>query len=103
MKNNKIDIELDMEDLLGLLPYKKGTLEYDLNFIIENSMDKYLEMQQEHENKKREFIEMFKECFDELCLFMEKDSLHRVPISCYTCIKGMDLSKQYGKPKKLGN
>ena len=46
------------------------------------------------------FIQLFKECFDELCLFMEKDSLHRVPISCYTCIKGMDLSKQYGKPKK---
>ena len=45
MKNNKIDIELDMEDLLGLLPYKKGTLEYDLNFIIENGMDKYLEVQ----------------------------------------------------------
>ena len=42
MKNNKIDIELDMEDLLGLLPYKKDTLEYDLNFIIENGGEKYL-------------------------------------------------------------
>ena len=100
MKNKKINIELDIEDLLGLKEPSKDSLEYDLNFIIENGMDKYLEIQQEHENKKREFIEMFKECFDELCLFMEKDSLHRVPISCYTCIKGMDLSKQYGKPKR---
>ena len=37
MKNNKINIELDMQDLLGLLPYKKDTLEYDLNFIILSS------------------------------------------------------------------
>ena len=36
---------------------------------------------------------------DELCIFMEKDPKQRVAISCFTCIKGMDLSKQYGKPK----
>jgi len=88
-------------DLLGLTD-KEITLELskDLNYVIENGIDNYLQKLQEHENKKQEFINMFKECFDELCLFMEKDSLHRVPISCYTCIKGMDLSKQYGKPKK---
>ena len=88
-------------DLLGLTD-KEITLELskDLNYVIENGIDNYLQKLQEHENKKQEFINMFKECFDELCLFMEKDSLHRVPISCYTCLKGMDLSKQYGKPKK---
>ena len=37
---------------------------------------------------------------DELCEYMEKDLKQRVAISCFTCIKGMDLSKQYGKPKK---
>ena len=88
----------DILDLLGLTN-KEITLELtkDLNYVIENGIDNYLQKLQEHENKKQEFIQMFKECFDELCLFMEKDSLHRVPISCYTCIKGMDLSKQYGK------
>ncbi|MDY5852878.1 MAG: hypothetical protein SPK28_01440 [Bacilli bacterium] len=100
MKNKKINIELDIEDLLGLKEPNKDSLEYDLNFIIENGIDKYIENQQKHEEEKRKFIELFKECFDELCVFMEKDSLHRVPISCYTCLKGMDLSKQYGRPKK---
>lgn len=100
MKNKKINIELDIEDLLGLKEPNKDSLEYDLNFIIENGIDKYIENNQKHEEEKRKFIELFKECFDELCLFMEKDSLHRVPISCYTCLKGMDLSKKYGKPKK---
>ena len=100
MKNKKINIELDIDELLNLKEPNKDSLEYDLNFIIENGIDKYIENQQKHEDEKRKFIELFKECFDELCLFMEKDSLHRVPISCYTCLKGMDLSKQYGKPKK---
>ena len=100
MKDKKINIDLDIQDLLGLTEPKKGTLEYDLNFIINNGMEEYIKQQEEHEQKKKEFIEMFKECFDELCLFMEKDPKQRVSISCFTCIKGMDLSKQYGKPKK---
>ena len=100
MKNNKVSIDLDVEDLLGLTEPKKGTLEYDLNFIINNGMVEYIKQQEEHENKKKEFMEMFKECYDDLCEFMEKDPKQRVAISCFTCIKGMDLSKQYGKPKK---
>lgn len=100
MKDKKISIDLDIEDLLGLKEPDKNTLEYDLNFIIENGIDEYIKQQQEHENKKREFIELFKECFDELCVFMEKDDKRRVPISCFTCIKGMDLRDQYGKPKR---
>ena len=42
MKNKKIDIELDIEDLLGLKEPKKSTLEYDLNFILENGIDEYI-------------------------------------------------------------
>ena len=100
MKNNKINIELDMEDLLGLLPYKKDTLEHDLNFIIENGGEKYLKSLQEHENKKREFIMLFKECYNDIVKIMEFDPHKRVPVNCYTCARGMDLSKQYGKPKR---
>ena len=100
MKNNKVSIDLDIEDLLGLTEPNKNSLEYDLNFIIENGIDEYIKQQQERENKKREFIELFKECFDELCVFMEKDDKRRVPISCFTCIKGMDLRDQYGKTKR---
>lgn len=100
MANKKVSIDLDIEDLLGLTEPNKNSLEYDLNFIIDNGIDEYIKQQQEHENKKREFIELFKECFDELCVFMEKDDKRRVPISCFTCIKGMDLRDQYGKPKR---
>ena len=100
MKNNKVSIDLDIEDLLGLKDTNKNTLDYDLNFIINNGMEEYIKQQEKHELKKKEFIDLFKECYDELCEFMEKDPEHKVPISCFTCIKGMDLSKQYGKPKK---
>lgn len=97
MKDKKISIDLDIEDLLGLTEHKKNSLEYDLNFILENGIDDYIKKQEEHENKKREFIELFEECFDELCIFMEKDDKRRVPISCFTCAKGMDLRDQHGK------
>lgn len=100
MKNNKINIELDIEDLLGLTEPKKGTLEYDLNFILDNGIEKYIEKEQKHEEEKRKFIELFKECYDELCIFMERDPRQRIAVNCYTCIRGMDLSKKYGKPKK---
>ena len=59
MKNKKINIELDLEDLLGLKEPSKNSLEYDLNFIIENGMEEYIKQQEEHEQKKKEFIEMF--------------------------------------------
>ena len=47
MKNNKVSIDLDIEDLLGLKEPKKGTLEYDLNFIIDNGIDEYIKQQEE--------------------------------------------------------
>ena len=100
MKNNKINITLEAEDLLGLQPYKKDTLEYDLNFIIDNGMSKYLEVQQKHENTKKEFVSLFKECYDDIVNVIRQDKQKRIPVECFTCIRGMDLSKQYGKPKK---
>lgn len=100
MNNNKIQVEIDITDILGLNEPKKNTLEYDLNYVMENGVDKYVNELNKHEEEKRWFLSLFKECYDELCLFMERDPKRRVPISCFTCIKGMDLSKQYGKPKK---
>ena len=100
MKDKKISIDLDIEDLLGLTEPKNHSLEYDLNFIINNGIENYNKMLEEHKNKKKEFIELFKECFDEICVYMEKDLQRRVSVNCFTCIKGMDLRDQYGKPKK---
>lgn len=81
------------------------TLENDIKGI----MDKYYDEHKEHEKKKREFIQMFvnvnlfcrfKECYSDIVNIMEFDPHKRVAVNCFTCIKGMDLSKQYGKPKK---
>ena len=91
----------DILDLLGLTDRKINlTLEDDLNYIIDNGMDVYLKKEQEYNDKKQEFINMFKDCYDDLCVFMEQDPKQRVAISCFTCQNGIDLRKQYGKPKK---
>ena len=97
MKNNKVSIDLDLEDLFGLKE-NTNTLEYDLNFIIDNCIDKYLEKQQEEKTKDKEFMELFKRNYNNIVKFIEMDG--RIAVNCDTCIKGMDLSKKYGKPKK---
>ena len=100
MKNNKISIDLNIEDLLGLKE-NNNTLEYDLNFILENGIDKYLQDLQTKEDKKKEFIELFRECYDDIVKIMEFDPKKRVAaINCFTCIRCMDLSKQYGEQRK---
>lgn len=66
MANKKVSIDLDIEELLGLSEPKKNTLEYDLNFILENGIEKYNQMQEEHEIKKKEFMDLFRECFSEI-------------------------------------
>lgn len=100
MTNKKVSIDLDIEDLLNLKEPNKNTLEYDLNFILDNGIDKYIEAQQQHEDERRKFMELFKECFDELCEYMEQDPKRRVSVNCFSCVKGMDLRDKYGKPKK---
>ncbi len=66
MKDKKISIDLDIEDLLGLTEPNKNSLEYDLNFIIDNGIENYNKMLEEHENKRKEFMQLFRECFDEI-------------------------------------
>ena len=99
MSNKKISIDLDIEDLLDLKEAKKGTLEYDLNFILNNGYDEFIKQQQEQQQRDKDFIEMFKRNYDEIVRFIEADPRQRIAVNCFTCIKGMDLSKQYGKPK----
>ena len=100
MKNNKISIDLDIEDLLGLKEPSKNSLEYDLNFIIENGIEDYIKQQEEENQKDREFVEMFKRNYDKIVKFISLEPKRRIAVDCFTCIKGMDLSKKYGKPKR---
>lgn len=100
MSNKKVSIDLDIEDLLDLKDAKKGTLEYDLNFIINNGYDEFIKQQEQEKQKDREFIELFKRNYDEIVKFISLDPKQQIAVNCFTCIKGMDLSKQYGKPKK---
>lgn len=98
MKNNKVNIELDIEELLGLTEPKKGTLEYDINFILDKGMDEFIKMQEDEKKKDKEFVELFKRNYNEIVKFIEIDG--RIAVNCFTCVKGMDLSRKYGKPKK---
>mgnify|MGYP001128796772 CR=1 FL=1 len=100
MKNKKINIELDLEDLLGLKETSKDSLEYDINFIVNNGMDEYLKQLEDEKRRDREFVELFKRNYDEIVKFISLDPKHQIAVDCFTCIKGMDLSKQYGKPKR---
>ena len=100
MSNKKVSIDLDIEDLLDLKDAKKGTLEYDLNFIINNGYDEFIKQQEQEKQKDREFIELFKRNYDEIVKFISLDPKQQIAVNCFTCIKGMDLSKQYGRPKK---
>ena len=97
MANKKVSIDLDIDDLLGLTEPKKNTLEYDLNFIIENGIEDYIKQQENEKQKDREFVEMFTRNYNEIIQFIEFDG--RIAVQCFTCIKGMDLRKKYGKPK----
>lgn len=90
----------EMADLLEWFGLSDKEINITLEDEILNTMDKYYNEQQEHEQKKREFIQLFKECYSDIVKFMELDPQKRIPVNCYTCIKGMDLTKQYGKPIK---
>ena len=100
MKNKKVNIELDLEDLLGLKEPSKDSLEYDLLFVIENGIDEYVKLRENERNKDREFVELFKRNYDEIVKFISLDPKQRIAVDCFTCLKGVDLTKQYGKPKR---
>ena len=100
MTKNKVSIDVDLEDLLGLKEPNKDSLEYDLNFIIENGMEEYLRLQEKEKQKDKEFVEIFKRNYDEIVKFISLDPKQRIAVDCFTCLKGVDLTKQYGKPKQ---
>ena len=97
MTNKKVSIDLDIEELLGLSEPKKNTLKYDLNFIIENGIEKYNQMQQEHENKKKEFMQLFRECFNEIIHEFQKDPKQQIAVNCAGCRYSNRVELGYGK------
>lgn len=97
MANNKVSIDLDIEDLLGLSEPKKNTLEYDLNFILENGIEKYNQMQEEHENKKKEFMQLFRECFQEIIHEFQVDPRQQIAVNCAGCRYSNRVELGYGK------
>ena len=100
MKNKKVNIELDLEDLLELKEPSKDSLEYDLLFVMENGIDEYVKLRENERNKDKEFVELFKRNYDEIVNLISLDPKQRIAVDCFTCLKGVDLSKQYGKPKR---
>lgn len=90
----------ELNELLDWFGLSDKEIHITLEDEILNTVDKYYNEQQEHEQKKKEFVRLFKECYNDIVKIMEFDPQRRVPVNCYTCIKGMDLTKQYGKPQK---
>ena len=88
----------ELNELLEWFGLSDKEIHITLEDDIKGVMDKYYDEHQEHENK--EFISLFKECYSDIVKIMELDPHKRIPVNCFTCIKGMDLSKQYGKPKR---
>ena len=96
MKNKSVSIELDIKDLLDLTD--KDSLEYDINYIIENGIDKYLEKQKEEQELKDEFVDKFCDSY-----VYEKVKNHLIRdgfiYQCKFCW-GLDVSGQYAKRNK---
>lgn len=90
----------ELNELLEWFGLSDKEIHITLEDDIKGVMDKYYDEHQEHEKKKKEFVALFKECYSDIVKIMEFDPHKRVPVNCYTCIKGMDLSKQYGKLKR---
>lgn len=67
---------------------------------MEICIDEYIKLRENERNKDREFVELFKRNYNEIVKLISLDPKQRIAVDCFTCIKGMDLSKQYGKPKK---
>ena len=88
------------KDIIELLGLSDKNITITLEEEILKNMDKVYNDNIEHEKKKREFIRLFKECYDDIVKIIELDNQQRIAVNCFTCIKGMDLSKQYGKPKR---
>ena len=97
MANKKVNIDIDIGDLLNLTEPKKNTLEYDLNFISENGIEKYIKMQEEHENKRKDFMQLFRECFQEIINEFKSDPRQQIAVNCAGCRYSNRVELGYGK------
>ena len=88
------------KDLLKMLGLYDKTITLTLEDEILDTMNKFHQDNVEHEKKKKEFLALFKECYDDIVKIIGFDPHKRIAVDCFTCVRGMDLSKQYGKPKK---
>lgn len=95
MTNNKISFDVDIDDLLGLKDGK--TLEYDINLIAEKGYEEYLKQQEEHENKKREFMQLFKENFQEIVNLFDSDPKQQIAVNCSGCKFSNRTELGYGR------
>ena len=88
------------KELLKMLGLYDRAITLTLEDEILDTMNKFHKDNLEHEKQKKEFLALFKECFDDIVKIIEFDSKQRIAVDCFTCVRGMDLSKQYRKPKR---
>ncbi len=96
MANNKVSIDLDIEELLGLTEPKEHTLEYDIKYIAENGLSGYRQLLDKEQQRKEEFLSLFKMYYDDIVNIIDKDPKQRIAVNCYGCRTwGKDLSHHY--------
>lgn len=88
------------KELLKMFGLYDKTITLTVEDDIVDTMNNHYKEHIEHEKKKAEFLALFKECYDDVVEIVQADTKKRIAVDCFTCVKGMDLSKQYGKPKK---
>lgn len=97
----------DILELLGLTD-KKLSLELD---IIENMDKKTLEQDilnvmtknDKLEQKKKEFMEMFRYCFQDIVNEFDKDPKQQIAVNCAGCRYSNRVELGYGKSKTIRN
>ena len=98
LDDKRLELEVDIINNMSNKP-NKNSLEYD---ILQNMSNKYSNDLKQQEDKKKEFIELFRLCFDDIIHIIELDPKQQIAVNCLGCRYSgrLDLSTCYGKHKK---
>ena len=101
LTDKKLTLEVDIVNNMTNEP-KKDTLEYDILHYFDNPKDKYINELLQEEEKRKEFIRLFRLCFDDIIHIIQTDPKQQIAVNCLGCRYSgrLDLSACYGKHKK---
>lgn len=78
LDDKTINVEVQSEEP------KKGTLEYDILHFMDNP-DAYLKEKEDWNLKKKEFMALFRDCFNEIIGEFQSDPKQQIAVNCWGC------------------